>query len=233
MGINLGYIYKHPPEQGADVCIYIHQSKNWFVPIMIGGSDMANETRRRSDPRENKRTDKDEINLFMKSSGKKSMESMRSREESSGIGRYNEEGFWDYITGLFEGDGSIWGKEGRKPGFQITFNKEDLPLAKELLRLIGGGRINLTKGPKACDLIISRDENLKKIAMELNGRMRTPKIWRLYKLIDWLNNKKGVNIERKPVKRGGMGKDSWLSGLIDADGSFGLINTNKKECTGD
>ena len=150
---------------------------------------------------------------------------------SSGIGGYNEDGFWDYLAGLFEGDGSIYGKEGRKPGFQITFNKKDLPLVKELATKLGG-KINLKKAPNACDLVISDKNSLRKIAMEFNNRMRTPKRWRLNILIDWLNNKEGGNIEKKPMKTGGMGEDGWLAGFIDADGSFYVGYTKIREVEG-
>ena len=87
-----------------------------------------------------KRVQIDENILFMRSLGKpqKGEGLKSSRGESSVIGECNEEGFWDYLAGLFEGDGSIYGKEGTNPGVQITFNKKDLPLVKELATKLGG-----------------------------------------------------------------------------------------------
>lgn len=178
-------------------------------------------------------TSKDENTLFMKISGKlrNSTGSTSSRKESSGIGGYEDKGFWDYLTGLFEGDGSIYGKEGKKPVFQITFNKKDLPSVVILSDKLGG-RINKKKAPNACDLIVSDVDRLMEIARRFNGRLRTPKIWRLYLLIDWLNKKHNAGIEKLGIRRGGMGKDSWLSGFIDADGSLMVNYTKKREMRG-
>lgn len=51
-------------------------------------------------------------------------------------------------------------------------------------------------------------------------------------LIDWLNKKYGAGIEKLEMKRGGMGKDAWLSGFLDADGSFMVSYTKKREIEG-
>ena len=53
----------------------------------------------------------------------------------------------------------------------------------------------------------------------INGKMRTPKVYRLERLIDWLNKNHNAGIKKNPVLRGNMRKDNWLSGFIDADGS--------------
>ena len=147
-----------------------------------------------------------------------------------------EEEIKDYVTGLFEGDGSIWiQKEGEKgkrhnPRFTITFSRKDIPICKKLLDILGegSGRIGYNKGENACDLVISSVAGLKRIVEFINGRMRTPKIYRLNKLIDWLNKHHNEKLSKKQKLKGGMGKDNWLGGFIDADGSFGIRYTERE-----
>ena len=55
--------------------------------------------------------------------------------------------------------------------------------------------------------------------------MRTPKIQSLYKLIDWLNNLKNTNFVKKPLNDSPLSSNAWLSGFIEADGSFQVRTT--------
>ena len=57
--------------------------------------------------------------------------------------------------------------------------------------------------------------------------MRTSKIKKLYELIDWYNFKHGLNISKKPIDNSNIHSNSWLSGFIDAEGSFSIF-INKK-----
>ena len=59
----------------------------------------------------------------------------------------------------------------------------------------------------------------------LNGNMRTPKIHSLYKLIDWLNNSKNTNWVKKPLNDSPLISNPWLSGFLEADGSFQIRTT--------
>lgn len=66
--------------------------------------------------------------------------------------------------------------------------------------------------------------------------MRTPKIESLYKLIDWLNNSKNTKFLKKPLNDSPLTSNAWLSGFIEADGSFQVRTTlsgkyPKLECT--
>jgi hypothetical protein len=54
----------------------------------------------------------------------------------------------------------------------------------------------------------------------INGKMRTPKIYSLNKLIDWVNYKEGLTIEKKIINVEKISSTAWLSGFIDADGHF-------------
>lgn len=68
------------------------------------------------------------------------------------------------------------------------------------------------------------------------------KIHQLYKLIDWLNKNHSTDINKLPSpppffflkKKNGGGDDnlensSWLSGFVDADGSFSVLYTKTEE----
>lgn len=135
-----------------------------------------------------------------------------------------------YLAGLFEGDGHIWlPKENMKkkhnPRFCITFGLKNEPLAKKLLALIGYGFIRYKPKDNACILVISPVKGLKKIIEYINGELRTPKIIQFFNLIDWINKNHSSKIEKCPLKKGNLGKDNWLSGFIDADGSFSILYT--------
>jgi hypothetical protein len=58
--------------------------------------------------------------------------------------------------------------------------------------------------------------------------LRTPKIIQLNNLIDWINKNHSSKIEKLTVKKGNLDKDNWLSGFIDADGSFSIQHTKLK-----
>lgn len=51
---------------------------------------------------------------------------------------------------------------------------------------------------------------------------RTPKIEALYRLITWLNLKHNTSIPLLPVDSVSLNDSSWLSGMLEADGSFYL-----------
>ena len=55
--------------------------------------------------------------------------------------------------------------------------------------------------------------------------MRTPKIYQLHALIDYLNNTKGTRIEKYPLSIEPLESNSWLSGFIEADASFQVRTT--------
>ena len=54
----------------------------------------------------------------------------------------------------------------------------------------------------------------------INGHFRTPKIDQLFKLIDWLNNKYSMTINKLPLDDSPLVDNSWLTGFIDADRGF-------------
>lgn len=178
---------------------------NFLLPLLVGGPDMAKE----QGPIVTKKE-----NIYNNSNTHKN-------------------GTISYLAGLFEGDGHIWiskdlTKKKHNPRFLITFSLNNEPLAKKLLNIISYGHLAYKPKDNACVLTISPVKGLKLIVKLLNGELRTPKINQLYLLIDWLNKNHDLNIQKLPLKRGDLRNDSWLSGFVDADGSFSIQHTKKE-----
>jgi len=103
--------------------------------------------------------------------------------------------FNSWFAGLIESDGSIIVPETRRdnkgrlryPAIKIVFHVDDLPLAKRLIEILGGGVIEYSKG-KSCVLWFRSAEDLQKIIGRINGHIRTPKIEALHRLLLWFNN---------------------------------------------
>jgi LAGLIDADG DNA endonuclease family protein len=97
-----------------------------------------------------------------------------------------------YLAGLIEGDGSIIvpktirNPKGKLlyPVVKITFVEKDTPLALKIKEVIGGGTIVHPKNSNYIDLLFQDVNSIQKIAVLLNGKMRTPKIEALHRLID-------------------------------------------------
>jgi len=91
-----------------------------------------------------------------------------------------------YLAGLIEGDGCIYTSKNNKSASMIVivFNSKDLPLALKIQAVLGMGNIYKVKGRNAYTYVISNTKGLLKIINLINGKMRTPKIEQLYKLID-------------------------------------------------
>jgi hypothetical protein len=113
-----------------------------------------------------------------------------------------------YLAGLIEGDGAIIvpkterSAKGRinYPSIQIVFNLKDLPLALMIQKEIKNGSISRKKGVNAYILTINSYDGLILLTSLINGNMRTPKIYSLYNLIDFLNLKfEEINISKKPL----------------------------------
>ena len=149
---------------------------------------------------------------------------------------YSNLPFSSYLTGLIEGDGTIVVPKTERSvkgvlnyaSVQIVFHLKDLPLALIIQKVLGEGSIARKKGVNAYILTINSYKGLILIVSILNGNMRTPKIFSLYKLIDWLNNSKNTNFwlrYKKPLNDSPLASNAWLSGFIEADGSFQIRTT--------
>ena len=136
--------------------------------------------------------------------------------------------FISYLTGLIEGEGTIIVPKTERsskgelnyPSIQIVFHLKDLPLALLIQKNLGYGSLIRKKGLNAYILYINDEKGILNLVNLLNGNMKTPKINSLYKLIDWLNNKKNLNLSKLPLNTDSLSKDAWLSGIIESDGQF-------------
>ena len=144
--------------------------------------------------------------------------------------------FVSYLTGLIEGDGTIIVPKSERsvkgtlnyPSIQIVFHIKDLPLALLLQKNLGYGSLIRKKGLNAYVLYINAYKDILNLVSLLNGNMRTPKIYSLYKLIDWLNNKNpNLNLTKHPLNTNSLSNDAWLSGMIESDGHFSVRTTMK------
>src|SRR6266487_791938 len=113
-----------------------------------------------------------------------------------------------YLAGLIEGDGSIHVPKTERslkgkinyPSITIVFHLKDLPLALLVQKTIGQGSLSRVKKSNAYVLTINSNEGLILIINLINGKMRTPKMYVLHNLIDWLNNKNlNLNLSKKGI----------------------------------
>jgi hypothetical protein len=124
----------------------------------------------------------------------------------------NKSLFSYYLTGLIEGDGTIITPKNLRspnnklnyPSIQIVFNLKDLPLALLIQKELGVGSLSRKKGVNAYILTINSFEGILLIISLINGNMRTPKIYSLNALIDFLNKTKGTSIEKYPLYKGSL-----------------------------
>lgn len=142
---------------------------------------------------------------------------------------YNNEEFGHYLAGYIEGDGaliiptSIKNKSGKYNvcSVQIIFFIDDLEFVKLLQKRLGHGNIYFSKRTKTVRLMIRNLEGVLLIINLINGKMRTPKIYSLYMMIDWLKINKGINyIKKLELDNSNINSNSWLSGFIDTNGGF-------------
>ena len=135
-----------------------------------------------------------------------------------------------YLAGLIEGDGSlivpktIRNQKGKLlyPVVKITFVEKDAPLANKIKEVLNGGTLVYSKNSKYLDLLFQDLNSIQKIAVLLNGKMRTPKIEALHRLIDWLNARSSENLKMSKLglDHSSLGNNPWLTGFIEADGNF-------------
>lgn len=111
-------------------------------------------------------------------------------------------------------------RRGKYPVVKITFVKKDTPLALKIQEVINGGTLVYPKNSNYVNLLFQNLDSIQKIAILLNGNMRTPKIEALYRLIDWLNAKNKAQIIKLGLDSSPLGDNPWLAGFIEADGCF-------------
>lgn len=145
-----------------------------------------------------------------------------------------------YLAGLIEGDGTIAisQKDGSpvrayNPKILIVFHLDDLPLAKRLKSVTSCGQIQIPYGRGYVLWAIQGIREVEKIALIINGYMRTPKIEALHRLINWLNEYRGKRLEKEIPLLGldtsPINSNGWLAGFTDADGNFQVSITIRKK----
>lgn len=135
--------------------------------------------------------------LTLRSDNNKKISSFDQVEEINRVNENQNYKFISYLAGLIEGDGTIIvpkyerSSKGKLnyPSIQIVFHLKDLPLALLIQKNLGFGSLHRKKGVNAYILSINNNEGILKLVSLLNGNMRTPKIYSLFNLIDWLNGK--------------------------------------------
>ena len=137
--------------------------------------------------------------------------------------------FSSYLAGLFEGEGCIWIPTNERdknnkliyPIITLGFNSKDFPLISIIQERLDIGHIYKVKGKNAYTYKVSNLINLFKFINIINGKLRTPKIYKLNNLIDYLNNK-GFVINKYPLDITPLNSNAWLSGFIEAEGHFSV-----------
>lgn len=137
--------------------------------------------------------------------------------------------FGSYLAGLWEGDGHIWipvsthAPSGKKytPHFSISFADSEYPLVLKLKFLIGG-TIRHKRDNHTYVLTVTSISGLITIIHLINGYLRTPKIAKFNNLIHWMNQETDRTIATHNVDRSNILDNAWLSGFIEADGSFDI-----------
>jgi hypothetical protein len=157
----------------------------------------------------------------------------------SSFNKYTDNQLGHYLAGLIEGDGSIIvpTKERTPSGklthpiIRIVFTIHDLPFAVKLQQTLGCGFIQKPKKGNYYLYEIKNITGLLKLANLINGKMRTPKVEALNRLIDWLNNKNVNNREIVclDLDSSNLDSNSWFAGFSDADSYFQVSLTENKE----
>jgi hypothetical protein len=145
--------------------------------------------------------------------------------------------FGHYLAGLIEGDGTIIvpikdkSEKGKKyhPIIRIVFHTKDLKLAELLREKLNIGYIQRSKGNYIL-WEIQDIQGLIKIVNLINGKMRTPKIEALHRLINWLNKRidNEFILKTEGLDISTINSNSWLAGFSDADSNFSVTTSKRK-----
>jgi hypothetical protein len=134
-----------------------------------------------------------------------------------------------YLAGLIEGNGCIIvpktersakGKENY-PCIQIVFQLKDFPLCQAIQKQLGYGSICKKKQSAVYVLTINSNESLINFVKLINGKIRGPKYLQYCLLVNLLNKKNiDLNLIVDKLDQSSLSSNSWLTGFIEADGSF-------------
>jgi len=141
--------------------------------------------------------------------------------------------FFSYLTGLIEGDGTIYvplthrNSKGKinYPNIQISFSKPDYVLALTIQKTLKTGSIHKKKKASAYVYTINSPTSLQKLIPLLSPYWRTPKINKFNLLAEY------YGISPVKIDQTNLLNNAWLSGFIEADGSFYVRYLTKTEKT--
>lgn len=142
--------------------------------------------------------------------------------------------FSHYLAGLIEGDGTIIVPKHERspkgklyyPSIQIVFSKQNYLLCKYIQEKIGHGSISFKQDKKVYILTFNSFSSIITISNIINGKMRGPKIHQFNKLINYINYKSNIQkIKTISPDISPLDSNPWLTGFIEADGSFQIRTT--------
>lgn len=130
--------------------------------------------------------------LYLKKNICRAFNTTSKKKANKDISIENNSLLGHYLAGIIEGDGCIIVPKNNRnekgkllyPVIKITFVDKDKPLAMAIQKAIDGGTLDFPKNTHYLNLLIQDIVTLKKIVILINGKMRTPKIEALHRLID-------------------------------------------------
>jgi len=144
----------------------------------------------------------------------------------------------NYLAGLIESDGTIiTPKEGSKttPKIGIIFNIKDKSLAIHIRNILIYGSIQIDEKTNSVNLIIRDKKGILDFISLINGKLRTPKLFKLHNLIKYINNSTYYaplltgKIKLLPLDYSSLASNSWLAGFSEGDSSFQIRLTKPSE----
>lgn len=144
------------------------------------------------------------------------------------------------MSGLIEGDGTFFvpkhfrnkSNKINYPFIQICFSIKDKCFV-DLLLLNFGGNVYINKENTFIIWKIYKILDIINLVNLINGFLRTPKIFKLYELIDYLlkyfSHFLLDILVKKPLDNSLLDSNAWLSGFTDADGNFSLNISKRKK----
>lgn len=130
----------------------------------------------------------------------------------------NELGY--YQAGLIEGDGYLNSQYNQQV---ITYHLKDAPLAYFIKKSVGFGSISKIKDKKALKYAISSKAGIERIINLINGKLKTKNKWNQQNSLC-----EKLKIEILPQDQSNLTNNRWLTGFVDANGSFKIKILNRK-----
>ncbi len=141
-----------------------------------------------------------------------------------------------YLAGLLESNGYLSITNKNKLIICIKFNIKDELVAKKYLGLLSKDKDKdkykysdyiIKNSKKYLELRFTNKNTIINIINLVNGKFRTPKMYELYKAIDYIYLNYNINIKKQDIDNSNLLNNSWLSGFLDCGGNFYIRYSNK------